>query len=71
MKELSNLLNQYEEFCDPRSKLMNESQFQKMMGMIGQSFIGKRIYSVLLNPGYAEIELPEYVTYYDIIYHGT
>ena len=41
-----------------------------MMGMIGQSFIGQRIFEVLLKDGSNSIELTDYVSYYDVIYHG-
>jgi hypothetical protein len=43
--------------------------FKKMMGKIGESFMGERMfYSMKKGP---LLNLEDWIVYYDIVYHGT
>ena len=60
----------FEEQHDKENKVRLDG-FREMIGSIGQSFIGERIFNVICRPGLDYIELKDYLIYQDVIHYGT
>jgi len=42
-----------------------------MLGSIGETFIGERMFEVICPPGKKVMELKDYLIYQDILYNGS
>lgn len=51
---------------------MHLDEFRKMLGFIGASFIGERLFAVICKPEHpSSFQLTDYLIYQDIVYHGS
>ena len=64
--ELSKRFNAYSN----RNEMTRE-QFKNMMGVIGETYFARRMFSVIDKDDSETITLDEYLTYNDVLMHGT
>ena len=68
--ELNDYLFKFQEQQD-KDKKVSLDGFRELIGSIGQSFIGERIFNVICRPGNNYIEIQDYLIYQDKIHNGT
>lgn len=50
---------------------LEQSAFQQMLGFIGDSFLGERLFYVVKKENRMTITLLDYLVYNDVIYYGS
>lgn len=50
---------------------MNEERYKEMLGAMGKTFLGSRLFNAVSGGKKKKITLKDYLIYYDILYHGT
>lgn len=68
-QELFELTKRFEAYAINHE--MTKDQFKNMMGVIGETYFAKRMFSVIDEDDSGTISIGEYLTYNDILMHGT
>jgi len=59
---LLSFVHSFEDHCN-EDKRVDLSEFREMLGFIGSSFIGERMFNVIITPGRKDFSLAEYLIY--------
>ena len=70
-EEITSLVKNFEVFADQKTMELEQSAFQQMLGFIGDSFLGERLFYVVKKENRETIGLLEYLVYNDVIYYGS
>lgn len=64
LKELHQYSRKFEDNCDRKTKKINLTKFRAMLGIIGASFIGERLFEVIRKSRrHVTFELSDYLVY--------
>lgn len=69
-EEITSLVKNFEVFADPKTMELQQTAFQQMLGFIGDSFLGERLFYVVKKEHRDTITLLDYLIYNDVIYYG-
>ena len=69
-EEIVSLVKNFEVFADPKTMELEQNAFKQMLGFIGDSFLGERLFYVVKKENRDKIGLIEYLIYNDVIYYG-